>query len=107
MSKATKEAKRQAPKMRKVRRGARRLGRTPNPAFKNPPFDMADAVFDMTLMEIMRTTGMRDALKKIIMGGGSVTVETDGGSVTVETDGTNSPDPQAVQSVGVVSEGAD
>jgi hypothetical protein len=107
MSKATKMAKHHARNIPKARADRlkgfglpyrKRSKLTPNPAFKNPPFDLADAVFDQTLMEIMRTTGMRDALKKIIMGGGSV---------TVETGGAESPDPQAVQGVGFVSEGAD
>jgi hypothetical protein len=36
---------------------------------------MLDAVFDMALLNLMKQAGITDALKKIVLGGGSVTVD--------------------------------
>jgi hypothetical protein len=75
VSKATKKAKHEARNAPKVRRGAHRRGRTPNPAFNMA--GALDDAFDWALFALLKQSGIRDALKNIVMGGGSVTVDID------------------------------
>jgi hypothetical protein len=78
MSKATKKAKHKARNAPKVRRGAHCLkGFTPNPAFGMVGPELVDAAFDMPLLNVMRRSGLTDALKKIVFSGAELDIEVD------------------------------
>jgi hypothetical protein len=57
-------------------------GRTPNPGFGGilGGDALLDTALDMMLMQALRVTGIRGAVKQALVGGGSIEVTTGGGS---------------------------